>query len=128
MSEATNYIPGMCNINPQEIAKRRNIGYMGLVASALLLALFIGFDAPWWLRLIIFVPAFTGATGFLQAKNKFCVGFASANMQHADDGEASKITDTKSLLLDKLKARKINMQSFAIALVVTVVTILIPAL
>jgi hypothetical protein len=128
MSEATNYIPGMCNINPQEIAKRRNIGYMGLVASVILLALFIGFDAPWWIRLVIFVPAFTSATGFLQAKNKFCVGFAGANMHHADDGETVEITDAKSLLLDKLKSRKINLQAFAVAFIVTIAAILIPAL
>lgn len=118
----------MCNINPAEIAKRKRIGYMGLAASALLFAVLIAFDTAWWIRLVIFIPAFTSATGFLQAKNKFCTGFASANMQHADDGESVKITDAKSLLLDKLKARKINLQAFAIAFVVTVMTLLIPAL
>lgn len=128
MSETTNYIPGMCNINPAEITKRRRIGYAGLAASVLLLVVFIVFDASWWIRIIIFIPAFTSATGFLQAKNKFCVGFAGANIQNADNGEKVKITDTKSLLLDRLKARKMNLQAFGIAFVVTLITLLIPAL
>lgn len=129
MSEATNYIPGMCNINQAEIMKRRRIGYLGLAASSLLLAVFIAFDAEWWMRLVIFIPAFTSATGFLQARNKFCVGFAGANMQHADDdGEAIEITDKKSLQLDKQKAQKINLQAFGIALIATVVTVILPSL
>jgi hypothetical protein len=128
MSEATNYIPGMCNINPAEIAKRQRIGVIGLTATVLLLVVFISFDAPWWIRLILLIPAFTSATGFLQAKNKFCVGFAGANMHHADGGEAVKITDTKSLLLDKIKARKINLQAFLIASIVTIITVFIPSI
>jgi hypothetical protein len=128
MSEATNYIPGMCNINPKEIAQRRLVGYMGLAATAILIAIFIVFDVTWWIRLITFIPAFTSATGFLQAKNKFCVGFAGANMHHADDGESVEITDSKSLLLDKIKARKINIQAAAIAVIVTAIVLIIPSL
>ncbi len=128
MSETANYIPGMCNIDPKEVLKRRQLGYMGLAATALLLAVFIAFDASWWIRLLIFIPAFTGATGFLQAKNKFCVGFASAHIQNVDTGDKVKVTDQKSLLLDKLKARKMNLQAFGIALIVTLITLVIPSI
>ncbi|MEP6710155.1 MAG: hypothetical protein ABJA64_00355 [Candidatus Saccharibacteria bacterium] len=128
MSEQTNYIPGICNINPKEIKNRRMTGYFGLAAVALMLALFLTFDLDHWIRLAIFAPAFLSATGFLQAKNKFCVGFAGAKMHHADDGEAVKITDNKSLLLDRIKARKINLQAFGIAILVTIITLLLPAL
>jgi len=128
MTESTNYVPGVCNINPKEIANRRMTGFIGLAATLVLIVLFITVDFDRWFRLIVFVPAFLMATGFLQAKNKFCVGFAGSDMHHADDGEAVKITDNKSLLLDKIKAKKINLQAFGIAIAVTIIAILLPSI
>jgi hypothetical protein len=126
MSTTTNYIPGVCNINPQEIRHRQMIGHVGLIITVILFILIFATNAPWYFRLAIFIPAFLSATGYLQARNKFCVGFANAKMQHADDdAEAVAITDKSALKKDKKKAQSINLQSALIAaLVVAVVTIL----
>ena len=40
------YIPGVCNIGPAEIARRRRAGWTGLVATVVLWALFVFFDIP----------------------------------------------------------------------------------
>ena len=126
MSTATNYVPGVCNINPQEIRHRRMIGHVGLAITVILFILILATNAPWYFRLAIFIPAFLSASGYLQARNKFCVGFANAKLQHADDdAEAVAITDKSALKKDKKKAQSINIQStFVAAVVVAIVTVL----
>lgn len=123
---ASSYIPGMCNINPKEIAQRRRIGHIGLSITILLAFLLLFIDLSPWLRLIIFIPTFLAATGYLQAKNKFCVGYANAQQHHADDGTVVDIDDKSALAADKKKAQLINLQAFGIATVVAIVFTLLP--
>jgi len=51
---------------------------------------------------------FVSAIGFLQAKNKFCVGYAAAGLQNADEGsnDATKVLDTSAHTKDKQRTRK----------------------
>ncbi len=120
MGQQTNdYVPGVCNINTSEVQKRHKIGVYGLLALLLLLVLLVVFDLPAPVWLVAFVPAFLMATGFLQAKNKFCVGYASAEMQHTS-AQAENITDKKAVALDKQRAKRINLQALSVALLVTV--------
>jgi hypothetical protein len=126
MTQTTNYVPGMCNINPMEIRRRRMSGHIGLITTVFLVIIFVLAHTEWYFRIIIILPVFLSAIGYLQARNKFCVGLASAGQQHADNGKAVKITDKKSLDLDKLKTRTMNIQAFVIAIVVTVIVALIP--
>ena len=93
---ASNYVPGVCNINPQEIKRRRQSGHIGVAITILLIMLLIATGATWYLRIIIIVPAFIAAIGYLQARNKFCVAYASSGQHHADSGDTVKITDKKS--------------------------------
>jgi hypothetical protein len=122
----TNYIPGMCNINPAEIRRRRMSGHLGLVISLVLLVALLVLHARWYLRIALIIPLFIAAIGYLQARNKFCVGYAGAGQQHADNGEIEKIKDKKSLDLDSLKARTMNLQALIIAAVITAIITLIP--
>lgn len=126
MATKSNYIPGMCNINPKEVAQRRMIGNIGLIATLVLTVLFVCFGITWPFRLIIFIPAFLAATGYLQARNKFCVGYAGANQHHADDGEVVTISDKDALAADKKKARTINLQALGIALLITALVLIVP--
>ncbi|MDB5183539.1 MAG: hypothetical protein JWO07_220, partial [Candidatus Saccharibacteria bacterium] len=64
---------------------------------------------------------------YLQAHNKFCVGFAAAKQQNADDGEIVDITDKQALALDKKKTQKMNLQATVIAALVTAIVCVIPA-
>ena len=126
-NQLTNYIPGVCNINPVEIRRRRQAGHIGLVLSVVVIVGLIALHAPWYLRLVAFLPLFLSATGYLQARHKFCVGYASAGVQHADDDSAAlKIDDASMRKADTLKARMINLQAFLIAAIITGLIALLP--
>jgi hypothetical protein len=128
--EPAAYIPGVCNINHQEVAKRRKLGYIGTVAFVVLLALLLGFGANRYLRLVLVLPVALAISGFLQARNKFCVGFAAAGQQNATEGSqsASVVTDSAALAFDKARARKMNLQTALYAVIVTLLTLVIPVL
>jgi predicted nucleic acid-binding Zn ribbon protein len=125
MNETTKYIPGICNINPKEVKRRRAIGVIGLMIVVLLTTTLILLSVPSLFRAIVFVPAFIMATGFIQAQSKFCVGYASAGMQHVGT-DSLRIENKESLRADKKRANKINIQALGIATVVAVIVILLP--
>lgn len=122
----TNYIPGVCNINPQEIRKRQLSGHFGLALTIIFIAVIIILHVSWYLRIIVLIPAFIAAIGYLQAHNKFCVSYASAKQQHADDGDIVAITDKDALALDKRKTRQMNLQATIIAAALTAIICVIP--
>ncbi len=122
------YVPGVCNINHVEIGRRRTVGYIGAVLFAVVLVGLLALSASNWFRLVLFFPAFMSASGFLQAQQKFCVGYGAAGKQNATEGSASAeaITDKTALSLDKRKTHNINLQSAMIALALTLLTLLLP--
>lgn len=58
------------NIGPREIRKRYALGVVSLVAAALLGFALIGYDAPRWARLLVFVPVWIAGLGLFQAREK----------------------------------------------------------
>ena len=71
------YQAGVCNIGPEEIARRRRAGHVGLIITV---AVFVGLvvaGLPPIVRLVLFLPAAAAASGYLQAYLKFCAGFGS---------------------------------------------------
>lgn len=125
----TNYTPGVCNINTDEVAKRRKAGIGGLVGFILLLAIALTTDLNRFVRILLFVPAYVTAIGFLQAKSRFCVAYAAAGLEHTDSKskEANKVT-TEAMAKDQQRARQMNVQAFGIAAAATVVAVLLPSL
>ncbi len=121
------YVPGVCNINKDEIAYRRKAGYLGLAIFIVLATPLLLFDIPRFIRIILFLPAFLSAIGFLQAYYKFCVGYGAAGKQNATDGdkEAQDIVDAAAKELDKKRTRTVNSQAAIIAALVTIFFILI---
>ncbi len=71
------YQPGACNIGPAEITRRRQAGHVGLAVTIVALVGLVAIDAPPVARLLIALPAATSASGYLQARFKFCAGFGS---------------------------------------------------
>lgn len=69
------YIPGVCNIGPAEIRRRRAIGIAGSAAAVVALGACLAAGAPRPVRLLVALPATAGASGFLQAAAHFCSGF-----------------------------------------------------
>jgi hypothetical protein len=121
----SSYVPGGCNINKAEIAKRRMIGHVGLVIFVIVLVALLVFDVSRWYRIILFLPGMMVASGYLQARNHFCTGYARAGKQNAVQGSttASDISDEAAKASDKSKAKRMNLQASLIALIAMVITL-----
>jgi hypothetical protein len=126
-SLSTDYQPGVCNIGPAEIARRRRAGHVGLIATVGLFAVLVLVDAPPLARLILILPAAVSASGYLQAWLKFCAGFGSRGiLNFGDVGTTQQVPDAASRALDRAKANRIMLASFAIGIAVAVVAVLLP--
>ena len=122
----SSYTPGVCNIGPAEIARRRGVGWFGLVLTIMLLAALLGMEVEPWYRLIIFFPAFLSATGFLQAYFHFCVGFARRGLYNfGQTGNVKTVESAASQRRDRLYANKITLYAAAVALVVAGASLLL---
>jgi hypothetical protein len=115
------YIPGTCNIGPAEIRLRRRSGWVGLAATLVLAALlFATHVSPAW-RFLLFFPALTGATGFLQGALHFCLGFGfKAVFNFGEPGVVDSVTQAEFRALDRHKAQLILLYSALIALAVSI--------
>jgi glucan phosphoethanolaminetransferase (alkaline phosphatase superfamily) len=125
---STTYIPGVCNIGPAEIKQRKLSGVIGLSVTVILFSVLLvgGFDAPW--RLIIFIPAMIGATGYLQAAFHFCVRFGTTglfNMSNTLETRES-VDQATYRKKDQHRALFIAGISFAIAAAVTTIVFILP--
>ncbi len=123
------YVPGVCNINTAEIARRRKSAYVLLAITIAIAAPLLLLDIPVWTRLLLFFPIFLTVVCALQVKYKFCVGYGASGLQNATEGdkEARAIVEAASLKLDKERTRKIKLQAAGIAAAITVLTLLLPA-
>jgi hypothetical protein len=126
-AQETAYIPGVCNINTDEIARRRKIGHIGIVVFIVVFGLFLLGGFSRYYRIILFLPAFLTATGYLQAHNRFCVGYAAAGEQNAMQGskEASKVSNKTAIAADKHKAHRMNLQALVIAVAMVLLAFII---
>lgn len=124
---APEYRPGVCNIGPAEIARRRRAGHIGLAATLVVLAGLIAVDAPPLARLLIAVPAAGAASGYLQAWLKFCAGFGSRGLFNFGRlGELEQVVDAVSRARDRTKANQIGLASLAIGVVAGIGAAVLP--
>jgi hypothetical protein len=125
---STTYIPGVCNIGPAEIKKRKLSGTIGLYATVILFAIFLVGDLSPVLRLFLFIPATIGAMGYLQAKLHFCVGFGTKGLFNV--GETLETRETVESAeyrrKDQRKALTIAGLSIGIGLVIAFGVFLLP--
>ena len=127
MEKTIDYVPGVCNINHAEIAYRRKAGYVGLIITLVLFVVLYALNLNQWFRIVLFVPAFVAAIGYLQAKNKFCVAYGANGKQNASEESkgASAVTDKAAIVRDKIKARSMNLQATVIALGIALLACLV---
>lgn len=114
------YVPGICNIGPAEIARRRRVGWIGLIVAVALLFLLILLNAPSATHLLVFFPAAISSSGFLQAHLKFCAGFGSKGLYNFSSkvGKTNHVDDAKYRLKDQRRALQIILMSTSIGLIV----------
>ena len=121
------YQPGVCNIGPAEIARRRRAGHTGAIATLVVLAVLLAIDAPPVARLILVLPAAVAASGYLQARLKFCAGFGSAGVfNFGEVGSTESVVDDAARAADRRRSRQIGLASFVIGLAIALVAVALP--
>jgi hypothetical protein len=126
--EASGYVPGVCNIGPAEIARRRQGGHVLLAASVGLFAGLLLIDAPAPARLLVALPAAASASSYLQARFHFCAGFGSRGIYNFGDvGPVTQVEDPVALAQDRRRAHQIGLAGAAIGLAVGVLAAALPA-
>jgi hypothetical protein len=121
------YQPGVCNIGPAEIRRRRLTGHVGLVATFVLLAVLLVIDAPPLARLLVAIPAVLSASGYLQAWLKFCAGFAQIGVYNfGERGDSHKVVDPEAHRRDLARGRRISLAAGLIGAAVALVAVLLP--
>jgi len=112
------YVPGVCNIGPAEIKKRKQAGWIGLIATIVLWVAFIWFDVPFAWRLLLFFPAMMSATGFLQAYMHFCAYFGFASLfNFGDVGKTDSVSQAEFRAKDRRRAWQIIIYSVLIGVI-----------
>jgi len=114
------YVPGVCNIGPAEIKKRKQAGWIGFGDTIVLLGILIYFNAtPIW-RLTLFIPAMMLSTGFLQAYIHYCAYLGLASLFNFNDvGKTDTIQLEELRTRDRQKAWLIIIYSLLIGLTIT---------
>jgi hypothetical protein len=122
MTARAEYIPGICNIGPAEIRRRRQSGWAGLAVTILLWGIFwiLRVPAPW--RLFLFLPATIGATGFFQAALHFCAGFGMRGVFNfgSEVGKTETIEQADFRLKDRRKSNLIFLYSVLVGVAVAI--------
>jgi hypothetical protein len=124
-NSALDYRPGVCNIGPAEIARRRRGGRVGLVATVGALAGLSLVKAPPLTRLVLAVPAAVSASGYLQARLRFCAGFGSLGVYNFGAvGATATVADDEARAADRTRAVQIGAASAVIGAAVGVGAVL----
>lgn len=110
------YEPGVCNIGPGERRKRYALGALSGVAAVALVVAVVALDLPTWALLATVFPLYGAALGTLQARERFCVGFASMGLFDTGDG-TGEVTDDAALEADRERAVRLNARALAYGIV-----------
>lgn len=122
------YVPGVCNIGAWEIRRRRAFGIVGIAAAIVLFAVLVAVGAPAWARLLVFLPLVGGVFSWLQARRRFCAGFAVAgvfNFANGDEGRQT-VRDDDARRADMAAVRRMTRDAVLIALPIALVAALLP--
>jgi hypothetical protein len=121
------YVPGVCNIGPAEIAPRRRTGVMMAIVTVVLAAALVVAHAPTLARVVVFIPAAIAASGFLQARLRFCAGFGWLGViNFRDVGTTESVASEDARRRDRLMATRIGLASAVVGMGVAVICLLLP--
>jgi len=121
------YRPGVCNINPREIAHRRRIGIVGVGIAVALAIVLVAIGAPPIARGLVLFPLWGGIVSLEQARRRFCVAFAYGGIRSADASDATeRVADPADSATDRTTARRMVASSGVIAAVLTAILVIVP--
>lgn len=127
VSSEQKYIPGVCNIGPAERAKRRQTGYVALLASIILMVTLVAIGAPRGWRLLLILPLSAAAVGFLQDRLHFCIGFGFKGLYNVINsaGTTDSVSQAEYRAKDRKKAMSIVWLSLVSGVVIAVLCFLV---
>lgn len=119
------YVAGVCNIGTSEANNRTRIGVMGAAVTVVLGAGLLALDTHPALMLLLALPAFVAATGFIQGRTRFCAGYGMSGMSNfGDDRSSVERTELDpELAADKARARRITRNAVLIGLAVALLAV-----
>ena len=121
------YRSGVCNIGPEEIARRRRAGHIGALLTLGALVVLVAIGAPPLTRLVLVIPATVSASGYLQAWLKFCAGFGAIGVRNFGPlGRTEAVEDAAARAADRRRAREIGLTSFGVGLAVALLAVALP--
>ena len=125
--EPLEYIPGACNIGPQERVLRRTVGNVCVGIFAFLFLVLVSTQAPRGLRLFLFLPAFVGSLGYLQDGMGFCVNYGFRGLFNVakSAGNADSVEQAEFRQLDRERALEIIAYSLITGLLAVFLTFLV---
>jgi hypothetical protein len=120
------YKAGVCNIGPAEIKARNRVGWIGLAFYIFLLVIFIGLNLSRAWRLVLFIPAFMSAMGFVQGQSHFCVHFGMSGLFNFDAlGHEQTVIDPELRALDRKNSWRLIRYAVIIAVIVVAVGVVL---
>ena len=124
------YVAGACNIGSAEAATRRMLGISAACVTLVLGIALLALGAPPAWLLLTAVPASATAIGLLQARSRFCVGYAVAGMSNFGDSRADAVTSTDSAerAADRVRARQLTRRSMALGLLTGALFVVLAAI
>ena len=121
------YRPGVCNIGPEEIARRRRGAWVASVGTVALYLGLLAIAAPDLVRFVVAVPAAGAAVSWLQARERFCVAFGSTGtFNFGPIGELDQVTDEAARRADRRKVVSMVARGAAVGVVVGILAVLVP--
>ena len=114
------YQAGVCNIGLSEVARRRQVAYLGGALYISFLAFAILRDFSSITTVTALFPAIIFSVGFIQSRRKFCLAYGlmgSFNFQKL--GSLTQVEDQISLKADRSTAISILTQALGLALLLT---------
>lgn len=124
MMEASHAATCVANIGPLQRRRRLVIGVAGVVLSTVLSVVLVSPEFPRAARISLFIPWFVSALGLFQAKAQTCVALAARGQRDLDRG--SEAIPHHELEAVKRQARSVYVRSFAAALMLTALVVLLP--
>jgi hypothetical protein len=121
------YVPGACNIGPDEIARRRRIGHVGAIVTVALFVVLVALNVPAPVRFLVALPAAGAAAGYLQALFRFCVAFGSRGVfNFGRHGSVIEDPDDEARARDRTRALELSVAIAAVGLGVGAIAVLLP--
>ena len=126
-TETSGYRSGVCNIGPDEIARRRRSGHIGVIATLVTLAVLLALGVAPPVRFLVAIPAAAAAAGYVQAFFKFCIAFGSAGVfNFGRRGTTEHVDDPAARGRDRQRVLQLSLAVTLIAVAVGLLAVLIP--